>query len=346
MNTNLELSLPQVLEAIPLGIVVFNRKGKVIALNPLFAAVVGVTGEEVRGRNILDLLRGKGVAPDHPLLQSLNEGRDYTGPVTPITSQYPSYLSTHIIKNDRGEKKGGMVILWDARRQQELEQAVLRAERLAIMGQLAATAMHEIRNPLSAVRGILQLLRRDLRGPKHQNYLEIMLDALDRVNSLLTDYLRLAKPGTPRREPCDLGKLMAEVAALAEAEISSKGIKLTSFMAPDLPLVALDREQFHQVLFNILKNAFELTPAGGEIRMGAEVDVAHGTVKLFIKDTGPGIAEGVLKQVFDPFFTTKEKGTGLGLYVCRSIIENHGGEIGIRNNPDRGCTVEITLPCK
>lgn len=344
MNISTEPSMQQILEVIPLGIGVFNRKRQVVALNTLLAKVIGISGEEVAGRDILELFQEGGVPQDHPIVLALKEGGNYTGPVTPITSRFPSYFSTHFVKDEDGGIAGGLVILWDARRQQELENAVLRAERLAIMGQLAAAAMHEIRNPLSSVQGILQLLRREVRGARFQNYLEIMLNALDRVNSLLTDYLRLAKPGIPRREPCDLKELMAEVAALVENEISGKGIRFISSPAADLPPVALDREQFHQVLFNVLKNALEATPAGGEIRMEASVDAGQGAARITVRDTGPGIAEEVLQQVFDPFFTTKEKGTGLGLYVCRSIVENHGGEIRIGNNPDRGCAVEIILP--
>lgn len=344
LNNNTNLTLYQVLEAIPLGMAVFDRAGDIVAVNSRLAEVLGLVPVEAQGSNLEMLLREKGLPPDHPLFQ-IHSGKEYTGIAAPLTNCYPSYVSTHILKDDGGETIGGVLVLWDARRQQELEQAVLKAERLAIMGQLAAIALHEVRNPLSAIKGYLQLLRRELEDARQLGYVDVMLEALDKVNNLITDYLRLAKPGTPERQPCQLEELVSDLISLFEVEFKNKGIRFLFFCHSDIPPVNLDREQFHQVLVNILKNAVEVTPSGGEISIGIEHLQEENMVSLLIRDTGLGIPEDVLSQVFDPFFTTREDGTGLGLYVCREIVNNHGGEIRIANNPDQGCTVTITLPC-
>jgi signal transduction histidine kinase len=344
LNNSTDLILYQALEAIPLGIAVFDGAGKIVAVNSNLAEVFGVASHEVRGYNLERLLREKGLPPDHPLFQT-HAGKEYTGPAAPLTGCHPSYASTHYFKGDDGESQGGVFVLWNARCQQELEQAVFKAERLAIMGQLAAIALHEVRNPLSAIKGFLQLLRRELEDVRQLEYVEVMLEALDRVNNLITNYLRLAKPGTPERLPCDLKELIHELISLYEAELKNKGISFIFSCHSELPSVCLDREQFHQVMVNLLKNAVEVTSAGGEIYIGIEYLKEKDMALLFVRDTGIGISEEALPRIFDPFFTTRERGTGLGLYVCREIVMNHGGEIRITNNPDKGCTVTVTVPC-
>ncbi len=342
MNIEKELTLHQVLDGIPLGIAVFDNAGNITVVNSCLAKLIGLTPQDVQGSSLKEMFLERGVSPDHPFLQCLGNG-EYTGPVTPLTSSFPSYFSTHTLKDGDGESLGGVIILWDARRQQELEQAVLKAERLAIMGQLTAITLHEVRNPLSLVRGLLQLLKRDLHGSSEQQRVEMIMESLDRINSLITNYLRLAKPGVPKRQPCYLKELIGDVVSLIEAEFGSKGVSVFSSCFPDLPRVVLDQEQFHQVLINIMKNAAEITPTGGEIWITTDYDQENELVQILVRDSGPGISEEVLPRVFDPFFTTGEKGTGLGLYICREIVNNHGGQIQITNNPDQGCTVTITL---
>lgn len=344
LNNSTDPILYQVLEAIPLGIAVFDGAGKIAAVNSNLAEVFDLASSKARGCNLERLLREKGLPPDHPLFQT-HAGKEYTGPAAPLTSIYPSYVSTHILKGDSGDSLGGVFVLWDARGQQELEQAVLKAERLAIMGQLAAIALHEVRNPLSAIKGFLQLLKRELEDVRQLEYVEVMLDALDRVNNLITNYLRLAKPGIPERQFCDMEELIRDLISLYDVEFKSKGISFLFSCHSGLPPVYLDREQFHQVVVNILKNAVEVTPPGGEICIGIEYLKEKDMALLFVRDTGIGISEEALPRIFDPFFTTREKGTGLGLHVCREIVMNHGGEIRIANNFGRGCTVTVTIPC-
>lgn len=346
LNNNTEHILWQALEAIPLGIAVYDGTGKIAAVNSRLGEVLGIAAPKARGRNLEQLLREKGIPLDHPFLQQLHSGEEYSGPAAPLTDCYPSYVSTHIFKGEGGEGPGGVFIFWEAGRRQALEQAVLEAERLAIMGQLSAIALHEVRNPLSAVKGFLQILRRELEDVRQLEYVEVMLEAMDRVNNLITDYLRLAKPCIPERRPCCLEELLRDLLSLYEVEIKNKGINLLFSCPADIPEVSLDREQFHEVVVNILKNAAQATPSGGEIEVGIELREEADSVSLFVRDTGPGIPEDVLSQVFEPFFTTREQGTGLGLYVCREIVINHGGEICVANNPERGCTVTVTIPCR
>lgn len=336
-------TLSQVLETIPLGITVFDRRWKIAAVNSSFAGVLGLKSQFAKGCDLKEILLNKGVSQDHPLFDTLF-GNEYTGPASPLTDDYPSYISTHLLRSGSGEPLGGLLILWNAQREHELEQAVLKAEKLAIMGQLTAITLHEVRNPLSTLKVSLQLLQKNLEGSKHENYVERMLKALDRANELITNYLRLAKPGIPDRQLCEVDELIHDIEILYEAELNSRGIFFTHFCSSSLPLVSVDRDQLHQVLANILQNAADVTPPKGEVILTADYDQERGAVCISVRDTGPGIAESVLPHIFEPFYSSKEKGTGLGLYVCREIVHNHGGRIQVDNNPDRGCTVTIFLP--
>ncbi|MGI6404961.1 MAG: two-component system sensor histidine kinase NtrB [Syntrophaceticus sp.] len=334
----------QAFEALPLGIAVFDRTGKVAFMNSNLAKVMGLDPNQVCEENIKRLLQEKGVPAEHPLFR-IFAGEEYTGTAAPLTDFYPSYVSTKILKGDDGENAGGVLLLWDATDRQELEQAVLKSERLAIIGQIAAIALHEVRNPLSAIKGYLQLLKKELEDARQLEYVKVMLRSLDRLNTLITDYLRLAKPGTPERRPCDMEELLSDILSLYKSEVKSKGIRFSFSCDPDLPPVSLDRDQFYQVVVNVLKNAIEVTPLNGEVYVGIKHLKEKDMVAFFVRDTGPGVPKDVLSRIFDPFFTTRDEGTGLGLYVCREIVNNHGGGIDVANNPGEGCTVTITFPC-
>lgn len=343
MKINEDLKLNQVLEAIPLGIVVFDNNWKIIVVNSSIAGILGIDPQKARDRDLKEILINKGVYDQHPLFETL-AGHEYTGPVSPLTDSYPSYISTHLLRGETGECVGGLLVLWNAKRQQELEQAVIKAEKLAIMGQLTAITLHEVRNPLTTMKMSLQLLHKDLKGSKHEKGIKWMLDSLDRAINLINNYLRLAKPGIPNRQPHKIGELIERVASFYAAEFSDRGILFSHSYAPSLPLLSVDGDQLQQVLANILINAADATPSGGSVSLRVDYDQETESVRISVRDTGQGIPEDVLPHIFEPFYSSKEKGTGLGLYVCREIIHNHGGEIEVANNPDGGCTVTIILP--
>ncbi len=343
-------TLHEVLNGFPAGVLIIDRWEKIVGLNRFLGELAGIAGQEVLGRDLRELFGEKEFPGEHPLLVTLATGKEFgrvpPEALFPFICPFPAYVSTHTLVAEDGERVGAMAILWDARHQNELEQAVIRAERLAIMGQLAAGAVHEIRNHLTAVGGFLQLLKKELEGTPRVEYVDIMLDALRRVNSIIGDFLRLAKPGLPQRKPCRLESLIESVVKLLESEWGRRRIAVKTCFAPDLPPVSLDEEQFRQVLLNVFTNAFEVMPEGGEIGVAVELDREEDGVQIAVRDTGPGVPEAIQAQVFEPFFTTKETGTGLGLYISRAIVQNHGGTIKIENNPDRGCRVVIHLPLR
>lgn len=339
----------RVINGLPAGVLVLDQTGKIIALNSFLSQATGIVGEDVRGRNFREFLGAGAITEDeHPLLITLRTGEEFKQVpperLSPFVCSFPVSVTTHALRDLSGEITGVIAFFTDVKRLQELEQAVIKAERLAILGQLCAMAMHEVRNHLATVRGFFQLLKNDFKDSPRAGSVDTMLSVLDRANSIIGNYLRLAKPGVPRREKCVLSDLFNEAATLLEGEMMRRGVRITVSCDADLPPLILDVEQFHQVLLNLINNAFEVMPEGGEIRIKAGLCREENLVRIEIEDTGPGIPEEVCTQIFEPFFTTKEKGTGLGLYISRSIIENHEGEIKIENSPQKGCRVVITLP--
>jgi len=336
-----EPALADVLNGIPTGILVVDRMENIIAINTALAERLGIDAGEVKGRSCRELPCEKGEdGPNSPLLLTLKTGQEFN--YVNHTSQFS--VSTRALRNARGEITGAMAVFQDTRYHQELEQAVIKAERLAILGQLCAITMHEIKNPLAAVRGYLQLFKKELKDSSRADRVDTMLAAVDRINTIITDFLRLAKPAIPQRKPCSLYDVISGAIKLMEGETERRGIRVTFFCERELPAVVLDEEQFHQVLLNVFNNACEVMPDGGEIMVKITAERDTGLFRIEVEDTGPGMAEDLCHRAFEPFFTTKENGTGLGLYISRLIVKNHGGDMKIENNPSRGCKIVIILP--
>ncbi len=334
-------ALTDVLDGIPAGILVVDRRGNIIAINNLLAEWLGIDAREARGRHFRELPCEKGDGgQNNPLLLTLKTGQEFN--CVKHTSRFS--VSIRALRNARGEITGAMAVFQDTGYCRELEQAVIKAERLAILGQLCAITMHEIKNPLAAVRGYLQLFKKELRDSPRAGRVDTMLAAVDRINTIITDFLRLARPAVPRRKSCSLRAVIGSAIKLIEGEAKHRGIRVAFSCEGELPAVMLDEEQFHQVLLNVFKNACEAMPDGGEITVRAVAERDTALFRIEVEDTGPGMAEDLCHRAFEPFFTTKENGTGLGLYISRLIVKNHGGDMKIENNPNRGCKVVIFLP--
>lgn len=226
-----------------------------------------------------------------------------------------------------------------AAKQREL--ALSNSIRLATIGQLAAGLAHEIRNPLTAVKGFLQLY--SLGNSLDWETLQLIKAELNRINQLVTDLLYLSAPLTvPQNlEQHDLNQLAREVAELLKPEFQAMGVQLELQLAA-LPLVAMDKNQLKQVLLNLVQNALQAVPT----RQGQVVlETARQNARIIvrIRDNGPGIPPELQERIFDPFYTTKEHGTGLGLTICRQLIKAHGGQIRIDSQPGQ-TLFEFSLP--
>lgn len=218
-----------------------------------------------------------------------------------------------------------------------------RAERLYAVGQLSAGLAHEIRNPLASIAGAVSLLRRDrVSDERRAECLEIVDKECRRLERLLTGFLDFARPRPPKYQPTDLAQLLDSVVDLSTHAIGEARIQVRKVLEPGLPPMNCDPEQLKQVLLNLIINAFQAMPEGGEIVIGVSALGENAVIQ--VKDQGCGVAPEDLDRIFDPFFTTKKNGSGLGLSVAHQIVEQFGGALKAERNPDRGMTFSVLLP--
>jgi signal transduction histidine kinase len=239
----------------------------------------------------------------------------------------------------------------------EIEGQLRRADRLAAVGELAATITHEIRNPLSSIRGTVEILKDDLPpdSPKAE-FFDILLKETKRLNEVVEGYLGVARPRAAGEEAelLDLRELCRQTAGLIGVQATEKGVRLTTEIAVPLP-VRGSAVHLTQILMNLLLNAVQAVPRGGSIRLRGGIreglvkglefrDVEGRLVEIVVEDDGPGISEAALAKIFSPFYTTKPEGTGLGLAISLRIAEAHGGTLTGGNRPEGGARFTLTLP--
>jgi signal transduction histidine kinase len=232
------------------------------------------------------------------------------------------------------------------RKKEELVKAqekLIRSERFAAIGQAAAHISHEIKNPLMLMAGFARQVRKRLPdGDKDAEKLKIIEQEAGRLEALLGEVRDFSRPSPPRIEPGDLAVTVEETAKMMAEGLKARGIAVRVETARGIPPVPHDANRVRQVLINLMKNAAEAMPGGGEIRV--TTDFADGFAVLRVADTGPGIPPDVAGRIFEPFCTTKESGTGLGLAVCQRIVEDHKGEIAYASSPGKGTTFTVRLP--
>jgi len=227
--------------------------------------------------------------------------------------------------------------------QRERFRRMLRADRLATIGELAAGAAHEIRNPLTSIKSSLQYLESRCREETEKKLLGVALRETDRIDEILTALLSFSRPSEIHKEPCDLIALLEESVALVSIQARAKGVEVRPTFPAAPVIVNADRSQVKQVFLNVFLNAVQAMDGGGTLSV-EDIVLENGKTLVRVSDTGPGISEEDLEKVFDPFFTTKKGGTGLGLSICYTIVKAHGGEIELRSRLGEGTTVLVTLP--
>ncbi len=208
--------------------------------------------------------------------------------------------------------------------QQKLEVKMARLDRLNIIGEIAASIGHEVRNPLTTVRGFMQLFQGKKAFANHREHLDLMIEELDRANTILTEFLSLAKPKQAEFKPCDMTEIITNLVPLIRADALREGKEVSLELSSCAPVIA-DLNEMRQLILNLTRNGLDAMAKGGIITLFTALEGE--TVVLAIKDTGTGIPSEIYEKLSTPFVTTKEKGTGLGLAVCYRIAERHGAKI-------------------
>lgn len=310
-----------------------------------------IYGIEDSGTGFIDLTEAaKYIHPDDKerfiqSAQTLSEGKPYDVEFRIIREDGDTrviHSRRELFADDRGEVR--MIgTAQDITEQKETQDLLLRSERLSAVGQLAAGVAHEIRNPLTVLKGFLKLLP-TVEDP--YPFIQIMENELNHIEAVTSDLLALGKPEfTLPTEVC-VAKLTREVFQLLNLEALTKCIQTELNVEPQAQaaLVRGNAQELKQVFVNVIKNAIEATPSGGKVSLYVRCD-GDGTVCIDIMDTGPGMSEETIRKVGTPFYTTKENGTGLGLLVSQQIIAMHHGQLKITSAVGMGTTFSISLPC-
>jgi len=232
-----------------------------------------------------------------------------------------------------------------ASERREMQARLAEAEQLATIGQWAASLAHEIKNPLAGISGAIQVIGQNMApDDPHKEVIEEILYQVDRLDAAVKDLLVYARPTPPQKRSCNLGELVQRVITLLREEPALRKVNLRYTPPVPGPQAIVDENQLQQVMANVLLNAGDACENGGTIEI--RLDRTGDRVRLLVRDTGKGMTREVAERAFEPFFTTKAKGTGLGLPICKKIVEAHGGMIHIASEPNVGTEVRIELPAQ
>ncbi len=220
---------------------------------------------------------------------------------------------------------------------------MMQSEKLAALGEMAASFVHGIRNPLGIISGSAETLKKKIPEPVQSEMIQFIREESERINRMLTNFLEFAKPKPPTFQEVNLKDILRRTVDLSSIPARERGVQVVQEYPQDKVSLFLDPEQIHEAFVNLELNALEAMPAGGTLRITL-TQKENKDVIIRVSDTGVGIPAGRESKIFDPFFTTKEQGTGLGLTIVHTVVKNHGGTISVANNDGGGATFTISLP--
>lgn len=331
-------------ENMPMGLVVIGETGTLLSLNDVSERLLGISGrdwadskaKDILPREIVDMIAE--VDDEHPLATKELE-LDAGGRNLSLEATAGS------LRDEEGRLLGHLVLLRDVTEIEHLKREMERKERLASLGSLAAGVAHEIRNPLSSIKGFATYFReRYHMVPEDARIADIMIGEVERLNRVIGQLLDLAKPLDMKKERCSLLSIVRRTLETVEDQAARRSITIDRSGLGENPChVVADPDKIAQVMLNLYLNAMEAMDSGGVLSVALECNGIDSPVTIEVSDTGCGIHPEHLEHIFDPYFTTKQSGTGLGLAVVHKIVEAHGGDIKVTSRMGQGTTVRVTL---
>jgi two-component system nitrogen regulation sensor histidine kinase GlnL len=354
------LDYEALLAGLPDAVLGVDESLRVILWNPAAEALLGRSSRRALGRELKELF-----PPETSLIRHLGEtlatGESRSESEATVESADGRVVHVSIVAAPLAGRSGAVTaavaVIRDVTRLHQLEEEMRRGQTLAAAGQMAMGLAHEIRNPLGAIRGAVQLLKRELGDEaRWSEYIEVLLKEVDRVNRIIEMLLDLGRPVTLRPVPLNIHQLLERVALMSEASAAARSVQIVRRYDPSLPPILADEDRMLQVFHNLLRNAIEAMSRGGRVTLitrlsmdplFAKVDLGLGLKSMAlvqVADEGEGIPEPTRARLFTPFFTTKDKGLGLGLALCHRILEDHRGSIHVASEPGKGTVVSCFLP--
>ncbi len=342
-----------ILRSIGAGVLTLDRDGRVLTWNKAAEDIIGIPASEVVGERFSDVVARVGISgPDkEQTLSAVNKvletGERYLGYKLEyhLGDDETVYMNMNIclLRDHVGEVLGLVMIFEDVTKEMKMENEMHRISELAAIGQLAASIAHELRNPLSSIKGAAQYIRKEYEDHiAVREFLDIIIEEVNVLNKVTTEFLDFARPTRFNLRETDINDVLFRTLQFMQLDITKQGVQVEQKLDYGLPRIVADDKQLEQVFRNMVLNALQAMPDGGMLMVSTR-GLPDG-VCVTIADTGSGIPEEKLQQIFEPFFTTKTKGTGLGLAIVRKIIDNHGGKITAKSEVGHGTTFEISLP--
>jgi len=359
-NTDLNLYTNNILQSIAAGVVALDASGGVVAFNQAAEKILRLDADSVIGLSFETLVSRLDADPKQAqeTLRMISTAIRSDGLVERRLLQYYSHsdLGPVLIngcaspfRSGRGDPLGVVFVFEDVAKEVEMEKELQRVGRLAEIGQLAAGIAHELRNPLASIKGAAQVLAENLPSKsmaQHGEFLDIILNEVDILNNLTTEFLDFSRPSLPNRKMIDLKELIDRRLGVLRFEFEHRDVGLNVSYAEKLPLIDADSVMIEQIVNNIVLNALQAMRDGGLLSIEATPSarqLAQG-VEVKFTDTGQGIARDKIASIFAPFFTTKTKGMGLGLAIVQKNVDLHGGRISVESELGKGACFILWLP--
>ena len=363
MSPELSIADPElfvrVIENIDRAVLATNLNGQIILFNPAAEACMGLSRRQCIGRHysslfadqprIIDLIR-LALEEERPISddEQIELNRPHSLP-TPIS------LSVSPLFDQNGSQEGIVLIIRDLTRLRELETALRQADRLSMLGTLAAGLAHEVKNPLGGIRGAAQLLGMELGSDSPlAEYTDVVIREVERINGIIEELMNLTRPRVESMGETDLSQILRDIVLLQKEAHRSRHLEFVLNLDTSIPPIRGDESLLTRLLLNLVKNAAEAVETGGRIDISTRIATDYHLmspdnrpipwVTIEVADDGPGIDAADMERIFTPFFSSKNQGTGLGLSTCQKIADTHNGFIKARNRTEKGAAFTFFIP--
>ncbi|HPJ66565.1 MAG TPA: ATP-binding protein [Desulfobacteraceae bacterium] len=342
--TRIKAFSDNIVENMPMGLIAVEKDGTIVSLNQAAESVLRISSGDIPGKKAEEVLRplwsiaedlkGEKIIIEKEINYPLPEGR--TVPLDVISSS---------IEGDDNTSWGYIILFRDLTEIKSLKDEIERSKRLASLGRLAAGVAHEIRNPLSSIKGFATYFRDRYRENKEdQATANIMIQEVDRLNRVIGQLLEFARPMSIHMVPTSIQSTVRHSLKMVNKQASEKNIIVVNNLPHQTIEIPMDPDRFAQVFINLFLNAIEAMEEGGTLSIDLSRDEKAGIVMISVTDTGKGIEKEILEHIFDPYFTTRQSGTGLGLAIVHRIVESHNGEIKVDSDVGKGTRFTVLLP--
>jgi two-component system sensor histidine kinase HydH len=334
-----------VVDHMPVGLIALDSSGKVASYNEIAEAILGRSSTETIGKMAPEVLPppimglSKALDQDKRIIEREMDCPLDDGSVRPLD------LSVSLLEGEDKTFLGHVILFRDLTEVRELQREIETSRRLASLGRLAAGIAHEIRNPLSSIKGFATYFRERYRDiPEDQKTADVMIQEVDRLNRVIGQLLEFAHPMAIQKKHADLRGLILHALKLVDKQVQEKAIQVETRLPPEVGTLPVDPDRLNQVFLNLFLNAVEAMDKGGTLSVTLSKDTQTPGARITVTDTGVGISSHDLEHIFDPYFTTRQSGTGLGLAIVHKIIESHHGEVKVESEVGKGTAVTVFLP--